>query len=79
MEIPSVDNTIKKMHLSTTIFNDFTSIYYDDHNYGLNCFQILYRNYVNNNDHPPLIQECKANMDKVDYERKLKIMCTKLG
>ena len=29
-EIPSIANTLKKVHLSSIIFNEFTSIFYDD-------------------------------------------------
>ena len=34
MEITSVANTLKKIHLSKTIFNEFTSAYHDNKNDG---------------------------------------------
>ena len=43
--IPSVDNTLKKIHLSTTIFNEYTSTYYD---YKNNGFELLFRQYTEN-------------------------------
>ena len=47
--IPYVANIMKELHLSTTIFNEFSSTYYDDKNDG---FKLLFRqckyNYVNN-------------------------------
>ena len=41
-EIPSIDNTTKKINLSTTILNEFTSTYYDDKNMVLKfCSNII--------------------------------------
>ena len=45
--IPSVDNTLKKIHLSKTIFNEFTSTYYDDKNGG---FGLLFKTFTANSD-----------------------------
>ena len=45
MEIPSVDNILEKIHLSSTIFNEFASTYYDNKNYG---FGILFKHYTEN-------------------------------
>ena len=67
--IPSVANTIKKIYLSSTIFNEYTSTYYDNKYYG---YGMLFRNYTSNSvnkiNHPDLIKEHKSNMDKADYE-----------
>ena len=55
-EIPSVPNTLKKIHLSTTIFNESTSTYYDDNNDGFGILLIKNtENSVNNIYHPALI------------------------
>ena len=54
---PSIANIPKKIHLSTTIFNEFTSTYYYEKNDG---FELLFKNYtensVNNIYHSYLIQ-----------------------
>ena len=55
--IPSVANTLKKIHLSKIIFNEFTSTYYDNIDY---CFSMLFQQYaagsVNNINQPSLIK-----------------------
>ena len=70
--IPSVANTMKKIHLSTILLNEFTLIYYDDTYY---CFANLFQQYTafcfNNINHPYLIQYWKYNTDKAYYEDKL--------
>ena len=44
-EIPSVDNIMNKIHLSTTIFNEFNSTYQDNKDDG---FGLLFRHYTDN-------------------------------
>ena len=42
-KIPSVDNILKKIHLSTNIFNELNPTCYDSKNCGLViCFQTVY-------------------------------------
>ena len=38
MAIPSVANMLKKIHLSTTIFNEIISTYYEDKDDGFGIF-----------------------------------------
>ena len=56
-EICYVTNTLKKIHLSRNIFNEFTSTYYYEKNDG---FEFLFKKYtensVNNIYHSYLIQ-----------------------
>ena len=71
-EISSVVNTPKKIYLSTTIFNEFTSTYnYDNNHY----FEMLFQQYITSSVNIiyflSLIDEWKANMDKAYYEHKL--------
>ena len=56
-EICYVTNTLKKIHLSRNIFNEFTSTYYDNKNedFGF-LFGQYTENFVNNIYHPYLIQ-----------------------
>ena len=66
--ITFVVNTLKKIHLSTNIFNELTSTSYDDKNYD---FGFLFRHYIDNsvyNIDPDLIEECKSNMYTEAYE-----------
>ena len=62
-EILSVADTLKKDHLGSNTFNEFTSKFNDDKDYG---FRMLFKqytmNYFNNINHPALIQEWKYNM-----------------
>ena len=73
MTIPYIVNILKTIRLSTNIFIEFTSTYYDDIN---DCYEMLFKQYtetyVNNIDHPVLIQEWKSNLDKAYYEINLK-------
>ena len=66
--IPCFDNTLKKIHISSTIFNEFTSTHYDDKYDG---FGMLVKQYtlkcVKNINHTALIQECGANMEIVAF------------
>ena len=72
IEIPSVANTMKITHLSLTIFNEFTSTYYEYKNDSFVFLFIQYTyNSVKNIDHSALIQEWKANTDNIDYKIKL--------
>ena len=41
--IPSVANTMKKIHLSTILLNEFTSTYYENKNDG---FEILFKQFT---------------------------------
>ena len=70
--ILSIANTLNKIYLITTIFNESTLTYYDDKNDG---FELLFKKYTSNyvlkSDHPDLIQQWKAEIDKEDYERKI--------
>ena len=45
--ISSVDNNLNKFSISTTIFNEFTSTYYDDKNGG---FGLLFKTFTANSD-----------------------------
>ena len=70
--ITSVTNTLKKTHLSTTVFNEFTSKYYNYNNDSFAMFFQKYKtNFVNNIYHPDLIEEFKAIMENSDYEYKI--------
>ena len=66
-EITTVGNTLKKIHISTTLLNESTSISYDNI-YG--CFAVLLQKYAtysgNNINHLTFIQEWKSNMGKSD-------------
>ena len=68
----SIGNTLKKIHLSKNILNEFTSTYYDDKK---DYFEMLFQNYiasaVNNIYHTDNTKEYKSNVDKVDYEHTL--------
>ena len=70
--ITSVANTLNKFHLSATIFNEFTSTYYDNKN---DYFKMLLQKYtasaINNIYHPVIIEEFKANMDKTYYKQNI--------
>ena len=49
MEIPDVVNTLNKIHLSTNIFSEFNSTYYDDKNHGFGLLIIHYTySFINN-------------------------------
>ena len=56
-EIIYIANTMKKIHISTTLFIEFNSTHYDDNNY---VFEIFFKQYtwtsVYNIGHPSLIQ-----------------------
>ena len=54
---PYFSNTLKKFYHSTTIFNESTSIYYDDNNEG---FGLSFRKYTYN------------SANKVDYRALIK-------
>ena len=60
------------IHLSTTIFNELTSTYYDDTDYS---FEILLQKYTSSSGNkiynPDIIKEWKANTDKASYEYNL--------
>ena len=53
---PSIASTMNKFYLGLIIFNEFTSMYYDDKN---DDFESLFKQYTassaNNIDHPALI------------------------
>ena len=57
MEILSIANTLNKIHLSSNIFNKFTSAYYYDKDSGFGIFSKQYtENCVNHIHQPYLIQ-----------------------
>ena len=71
-EVFSVANTPRKLIFSFTIFNELTSIYYDDKNDGFGLLLIQYTEYyVNNIDHQVLGQVWKENMYKAAYESNI--------
>ena len=64
----SVSNTLKKIYLGGTIWDEFTSEYYNDNN---DAFGRLFQKYtasdINNIYHPCTVIEWNSNMDKSYY------------
>ena len=65
--ILSTENNMKKIRLSITIFNGFTSIYYYDKDGSIGIFQKYTASSVDKIYQPSLIKECKYNTDKAYY------------
>ena len=67
--IPSVVNTLNRIHLNSNLFDKISRTLYNDKIY---VFEYLFRIFIklsfNEIYHPALLEEWKSNLDKVAYK-----------